>query len=473
MDWSSLHHDAPEWYKDAKFGLFFHWGPVSVPAYENEWYSRNIYCKGSKQNIYHEQHYGKLKDFGYKDFFPMFKGENFDPDEWADLVVRSGAKYAGPVSEHADNFSMWHSKVNPVNSVTYMGRDVVGECAAAFRKQNIKVLATFHHSWLWGWFMSTDNEADVYDPKNEVYYGPALPLETNRMFPYRLPDDKFCKVWLEKIKEVSQNYKPDVLYYDSRTCIIPEEYRYAAADFYYNACGIKDGIMTYKGQDFPEKLGVYDVERGRFKDAQSYTWQTDDRLEDNITWCIVQNPKYIPAPRILQQLCDVVSKNGNLLLNVGPREDGTFAEEAKKELYAIGDWLKKYGEAIYGTRPFYVAAEGVTEGKNEDYNAERVQQQIKQKGIEMESGEYKLTGRDFRFTKKGNSVYAIAMGAPKDGAYTIHALRRDGYIGDNITVSIPGFDGKVEYTRDTEGMTVKIPEGLNESLYVIKVTENK
>ena len=118
-NWDDVKKEVPEWFRDAKFGLFFHWGPYSVPSFENEWYSRNMYAKGSSQNKHHVETYGPLNKFGYKDFFPMFKGEKFDPEEWAELVVRSGAKYAGPVTEHADNFSMWNSKVNPINCVNY------------------------------------------------------------------------------------------------------------------------------------------------------------------------------------------------------------------------------------------------------------------------------------------------------------------------------------------------------------------
>ena len=158
VNWNNVKREAPKWFRDAKFGLFFHWGPYSVPAYQNEWYSRNMYCKGLEQNQYHEKTYGSLHDFGYKDFYDMLKGEKFDPDQWASLVKRSGAKYAGAVSEHADNFSMWDSAVNPINSMNYgPHRDIVGECTEAFRKQGIRTVATFHHQWLWGWFMSTDN----------------------------------------------------------------------------------------------------------------------------------------------------------------------------------------------------------------------------------------------------------------------------------------------------------------------------
>ena len=247
VNWNNVKREAPKWFRDAKFGLFFHWGPYSVPAYQNEWYSRNMYCKGLEQNQYHEKTYGSLHDFGYKDFYDMLKGEKFDPDQWASLVKRSGAKYAGAVSEHADNFSMWDSAVNPINSMNYgPHRDIVGECTEAFRKQGIRTVATFHHQWLWGWFMSTDNEADVYIPENEKYYGPALPLETNRYIPYRYPDEAFCKIWRDKVLEVIDKYEPDEVYFDSRTCIIQEDYRYDVAEYYYNTRGIKDGIIILR-----------------------------------------------------------------------------------------------------------------------------------------------------------------------------------------------------------------------------------
>ena len=456
MDWKPLVHDAPQWMRDGKFGLFFHWGVYSVPACENEWYSRNMYLKGSLQNLEHERRFGPLSQFGYKDFIPMFKGERFDPDAWASLVQLSGARYAGPVTEHADNYSLWDSQVNPVNSVrTGPHRDVAGECATAFRKKGIRYLAAFHHQWLWGWFMSTDTEADVYDPANEIYYGPALPLETNRYMPYRKPDRKFCDTWLSKIREVCEKYRPDVLYFDGRALILPEEYRYAAAKCYYDA--VPQGIITYKQEDFPECLGVFDVECGRFADRQPFFWQTDDRLEDRITWCIVQGPKYKPASRIIQQIADVTAKNGCLLLNVGPRQDGTFHPDAIRELKRIGEWLSVNGEAIYGTRPFAVAGEGVTVGANEDYNVDRVRQQMKD-GLASESGQYRLTGDDVRYTQTNAAVYVIGFGHPRDDTLRLRALREGGALGRVRSVRMLGCDSAIIYSRDAEQMTLHLPE---------------
>lgn len=472
VDWESVKRKAPEWFRDAKFGLFFHWGPYCVPAYQNEWYSRNMYSKGLEQNKYHEKTYGKVKDFGYKDFYPMMKGEKFDAEEWADLVEISGARYAGPVSEHGDNFSMWDSKVNPVNSVAYgPHRDVVGECTKAFRKRGIRMLATFHHQWLWGWFMSSDNEADVYDPANEIYYGQALPLETNRYIPYRYPNETFLKTWRDKVNEVVDRYEPDVIYFDSRTCIIDEKYRYDIADYYYHKKGIKDGILTYKQNDFPEGVGVFDIECGRFALPKPFAWQSDDRLEDNITWCMVQEPKYKSAEKIIHQLCDIVSKNGNLLLNVGPYADGSFHPEAVGILKEIGSWLRLNGEGIYGTRPFDIAAEGPTVVEDADYDVDKIKEQLnKGDAVDVRSGD--LTELDFRFTRKGDTVYIIAFGWPEDGCFHIKTFREGEIYKKQIErLEMLGFNGKVTYHRDTEGLHARVTgQKPCEYAYVFKVT---
>lgn len=453
MNWNQLQRPIPEWFSEAKFGIFIHWGPYSVPAFKDEWYSRHMYSKGMPHNIHHEKTYGSLKDFGYKDFYPMMTGAKFDPEEWADLIVHSGARYAGPVSEHCDNFSLWDSSVNPVNSVNYgPHRDVVGECFSALRKRGIRTLATFHHQWLWGWFMSTDPDADVYDPKNELYYGPALPLETNRYDPWRYPDEKFCRIWREKVRELVEKYSPDALYFDSRTFIIREEDRFRMAEHFYRH--IPNGILTYKQEDFPADIGICDLERGRFSEPKSFAWQSDDRLEDNITWCMVQEPRYRSATNVIHQLCDIVSKNGNLLLNVGPYADGSFHPDAVKELYAIGDWLKINGEAIYGTHPYKAAMEGPTYIKDVNYDVSKIQEQLAT-GEESQVEQQLLTSRDFRFTSRDNSLYVIAMGWPQDGDWKIRTLKSG--TEEISSVSLLGSREPLHFTQTPEALIVHAP----------------
>ena len=473
INWESLRRNVPDWYQDVKFGLFFHWGPYSVPAYMNEWYSRNMYMTGMPQNIYHTQNYGQLKDFGYKDFYREFTGKYFDPEEWAEMVVRSGAKYAGPVAEHADNFSMWDSKVNPVNSVNYgPKRDVFGECTKAFRDKGIYILAPFHHQWLWGWFMSTDADADVYIPENEKFYGPALPIEAGRMYPYRRPDQKFNQTWFEKIKEVIDFYSPDILYFDSRAFIIDEEYRYRMLHYYYKDTNHTKGVITYKGEDFPQNVGVLDMERGCSSEIRSFVWQTDDRLEDNITWCYVQKPKYKSARKIIQQLCDNVSKNGNLLLNIGPDREGRFPEEAKRELYKIGKWLQINGEAIYGTRPWIISSEGNdVNAKDIVYGKEEAEKELRGENVILEPKAAMGKG-DYRFTQNRDYIYAIFFEWPEDGHIQIKSLAStaSGLTGMPDDIALLGYDGMVRYRAFPEYVCILLPKKKPcEEAYVIRI----
>lgn len=446
-------HPVPQWFRDAKFGLFFHWGPYCVPAYQNEWYSRNMYAKGTAQHAYHLRRYGSLSEFGYKDFIPMFKGEAFDPEEWADLVLASGARYAGPVSEHADNYSLWNSRVNPLNSVlSGPHRDVVGECFAAFRRRNIKTLATFHHQWLWGWFMSDDPEADVYNPANEGYYGPALPLETSRYAPWRLPDEAFCRLWRDKILEVVDLYGPDALYFDSRAHIIGSSFKEQVIEHFYRQ--VPSGVITYKQEDFPAGTGAPDLECGRFAETADFPWQTDDRLEDNVTWCITENPRYKSAARIIQQLADVVSKNGTLLLNVGPRADGSFHPDAVRELKEIGRWLAVCGEAIYGTRPYRVFGEGPTVIRETAFDQKKINEQL-ETGVAKENTIAALTARDIRYTTKENALYAIFFGWPQDAQLLLKAPGP--FAGSIRSVRLLGAAAQPEYQPVSNGLLVRLP----------------
>jgi alpha-L-fucosidase len=282
--WGSLtNHATPRWYEDAKFGIYYHWGLYSVPAFGSEWYSRNMYQKDSPELKHHVATYGALNQFGYKDFIPLFTADKFDAEAWVELFQKAGAQFVGPVAEHADGFSMWDSQVNPWNAAR-MGprRDLVGEMEKAARRKHLKFITTFHHQWLWGWYSTTVTNADVFDARYASFYGHALGANA---FDYEHPDPKpdlaFCNQWLEKVGEVVDRYHPDLIYFDSRTAIIDEAQRLKMLAHYYNQARDRgqEVVMTYKNDDFRPGAGVIDLECGRMASVTPYKWQTDDLMD--------------------------------------------------------------------------------------------------------------------------------------------------------------------------------------------------
>lgn len=445
-DWSKADNTCPDWFRDAKFGIYCHWGPYCVPEFEDEWYSRRMYQKDSVANLHHTETYGPLSEFGYKDFFGQFTGEHFNADEWVRLMMRGGAKYIAVCAEHADNFSMWPSRVNPVNSMNYgPRRDVVGEMKTAAGHFGVPFGATLHHSWLWGWYCSTDPSADVYNPQNEMFYGKPQPVPALLPDPPLLPDDSFNQVWLEKCKEVIDGYLPDMIYFDSRVHIIEEKYRLAFIDYYYKAArkAGKEVVFTYKFEDFPAGTGILDFESNWQHKIRQQPWQNDDMSAWN-TWCYVKDIQYKTSTNLIHQLVDDVSKNGNFLLNLCPRTDGTFTPETIALVEAIGDWLQINGEGIYGSHPFTVFGEGPTE-----QIVERI----------LKKPQYKpFTAEDIRFTQKGASVYAILLGWPHAGKISISSLRKGGVLERPIhRITMLGDGNRLSFEHDTVALTVTLP----------------
>ena len=345
--WESIGtHSNVRWFDDAKFGIYCHWGAFSVPAFcsekdfGDEWYSYHMYIKGTGVNAYHGQHYGALNKFGFKDFIPMFKAEKFDPDSWADLFRKAGARFAGPVTMFADGFAMWDSRLTRWNSVN-MGprRDVVGELAQAIRKQDMKFVSTFHHHWRWGWFPTMDKTTDTADPEYADLYGPPLPRSASllRHDPEPKPDREFCEWWLSLMGEVIDRYRPDLLWVDDKMEVMDEQYRKELLAYYYDKAAEwgREVVLTYKHDDLPPGAAVLDVERGRLDKLAADKWLTDDSIDWN-SWGYTQNHSYKSSRRLIHELIDIVSKNGNLLLNVGPMADGTFPER-RAEMPA-GNW---------------------------------------------------------------------------------------------------------------------------------------
>ncbi len=368
-NWESLsRYTVPEWYKNAKFGIFIHWGIYSVPAFGSEWYSRNMYVKDSPEYKHHVETYGKHKDFGYKDFIPMFTADKFDPDAWAELFAEAGARYVVPVAEHHDGFQMYESEISHWNAAE-MGpkRDVLGQLEESCKKKGMEIGASSHRVEHW-FFMGHGREydSDVREPMERGdFYWPAMPEPESLQDLYSepMPTEEFLQDWLVRCCEIVDKYRPKIVYFDwwiQHSAVRPYLRKFAA--YYYNRAARwgSEAVINYKHDAFLFGTAVPDVERGQFADIKPYFWQTDTAIALN-SWGYTEHNDFRPAEDIICDLVDIVSKNGCLLLNVGPKPDGTITQEDKAVLLKIGAWLKTNGEAIYGSRVWRRYGEGPTQ----------------------------------------------------------------------------------------------------------------
>jgi alpha-L-fucosidase len=394
-NWESLKkYSVPEWFRDAKFGIFIHWGVYSVPAFGSEWYPRQMYQKDSKEFKHHIEIYGPQTTFGYKDFIPMFKAEHFDPVQWVTLFKKAGAKYVVPVAEHHDGFAMYKSSLTKWNAFE-MGpkRDVIGELAAEVRKQGMIFGLSSHRIEHW-FFMNGGRrfESDVLESKYEDFYGPARE-ETETLSPEYMND------WMLRNVELVNNYHPQLFWFDwwiEQPAMDP--YRKSFAAYYYNK-GLewdKGVVINYKHISYPDGTAVLDLERGKLAGIRELPWQTDDAIGNN-SWGYAAGNTFKDARYVITNLIDIVSKNGNLLLNIGPRSDGTITDEETTVLLQTGKWLEMNGEAIYGSRPWILFGEGPTESASGSFADQKKP----------------FTAEDIRFTTKPGLLYLITLGLPK------------------------------------------------------------
>ncbi len=467
-NWNSLNqYQIPQSYKELKFGIFIHWGIYSVPAFAGEWYSRNMYIQGSREFEHHVKTYGAHKDFGYKDFIPMFTANNFNADEWAQLFEKSGAKYVIPVAEHHDGFQMYKSELSEWNAYN-MGpkRDVLGELKEAIEKRNIKVGASTHRVEHW-FFMGHGKEfdSDIKEPlKRGDFYWPAMPEGNHHdLYSEPTPTKEFLQDWLVRCCEIVDNYQPSMVYFDwwiQHSSVKPYLKKFAA--YYYNRAleWGKDVVINYKHDAFQFGCAVVDIERGQFAEAKPYYWQTDTSVARN-SWGYTVGNDYKSAKEIVCDLVDIVSKNGNFLLNIGPKSDGTIPVEDKNILLKVGEWLAVNGEGIYGSKLWRKSAEGPTQVKEGQFT---------------DSEAKVFTSEDFRFTAKGNNVYAFNLAWPKDGKISIKAFairdasRLPHFSGIVKNVTILGYDGKVKWERNEEALHI-CAEGINTEYPVtVKIT---
>lgn len=453
--WESLkNYSVPQWYMDAKFGIFIHWGVYSVPAFASEWYPRNMYIQGRPEFEHHVRTYGPQSKFGYKDFIPQFKAEKFDAERWVQLFKDAGAKYVVPVAEHHDGFAMYDCSFSDWTAAK-MGpkRDIVGELAAATRKQGLVFGVSSHRAEHW-WFFDGGRkfDSDVQDPQYDGLYGPAqMASPVSHSDAWRSkdwtpqPDTKFLEDWLARTCELVDKYQPQLIYFDwwiEQVVFEPYLQRFAAY-YYKRAAEWQKGVaINHKFDAFPEGVAVFDIERGQLKDIRPFFWQTDTAISKN-SWGYIKEQDYKTAGDIIGDLVDIVSKNGSLLLNVGPRPDGIIPEPEEQVLLDIGRWLSVNGEAIYGTRPWRVFGEGPTEVSG---------------GAFKDTKRATFTSQDIRFTTKGNTVYAIALAWPDD-ELLIKSLRAGSpHLSEQISeISLVGFPQTLVWAQDAEGLRIKVP----------------
>lgn len=450
-DWQSLQkYEVPDWYRDAKFGIFIHWGVYSVPAFGSEWYPRNMYRPESDEYKHHLSTYGPLTKLGYKDFIPMFRAEHFDPAAWARLFKEAGAKYVVPVFEHHDGFAMYDSGLSDWTAAK-MGprRDVHGELAKAVRAQGLHLGASSHrveHNF----FLDGGRkiESDVNDPQYAAFYGPAhiwMESKQSLLTDWTYVSDAYLDDWLARDAEIVRKYKPELFYFDwwiGQPSVRRHLMEFAA--FYYNDTSGRGpvGVINYKLDAMEKHSAVLDVERGQLNDIRPLYWQTDTSVS-NKSWGYIEHDSFKSPQAIIHQLVDIVSKNGNLLVNVGPRSDGTIPEEVQSVLREIGAWLKINGEGVYGTRPWKIYGEGPTkivEGAFHDTDAQP------------------FTERDFRFTTKKGTLYAFQLGWAASGDAVIHSLAAAQLEGQGIaSVLLLGWPAALPFEMQPDGLHIHAP----------------
>ena len=466
-NWESLKNiPVPENYLNVKFGIFVHWGLYSVAAFNNEWYSRNMYIKDSPEFLHHIKTFGPHKTFGYKDFIPLFKAEKFNADEWLDLFAESGAKYLMPVSEHHDGFQMYKSKISRYNAFE-MGpqRDILAELKEACDKRGITFCVSNHRIEHW-WFMGNGNNCDYEsdidkDSPDFDFYAPAAKEPANHfdLQPENPPTDEFLQDWLIRCVEIVDKYKPRVWYFDWWIQVAAAKpYLKKFAAYYYNK-GVEWGtpvVINYKHDAFPYGGAVPDIERGHFAALKPRYWQACTSCAYN-SWCYTAQNSYKTAKIIITDLIDIVSKNGCLLLNIGPKADGSIPQEEIAILRDIGAWLKVNGEAIYNTRHFKIYGEGSTEIKE---------------GFFTESEQKTYNSSDIRFTMNGGNLYAAVLEFPENGEVLITSLAANSHVWSGIIrdIKVLGYDSEncttLEYTRNDHGLLIKT-KGIKSDLPVV------
>ncbi len=448
-DESLKQYQYPEWFRDAKFGIWSHWGPQAVPR-QGDWYARRMYEEKDDAYKYHVEHYGHPSVFGYKDIIPLWKAERWDPDKLMELYKKAGAKYFVSMGTHHDNFFLWNSKLNKWNAVN-MGpkKDVVAIWQQAAKKQGLRFGVSEHLGASFTWFQAA-HDSDKQGPRAGIPYD-GTNLDYQDLYHARATsDDKdwltnnpaFQLEWYRSIKELVDNYQPDLLYSDSKMPF--EDVGRTLVSHFYNQDIIKNNgklEAVYTAKQPSGGMWVEDVERGVKDTASQYPWQTDTSIGD---WYYRTGQKYKTSTEVIQMLVDIVSKNGNLLINVVQTPEGDLEPDMLKILEEIGVWTSANGEGIYGSRPWKV------------YGEKPADKQVRKLGRFDEN--FGFSSKDIRFTTKGTTLYAYCLGKPESDI-TIRSLAKTSKLAEKAVASVTmiGSNEKLRWKQLSDALVIKKP----------------
>jgi alpha-L-fucosidase len=470
--WESLlEYDAPEWYRDAKFGIWAHWSPQCVPE-AGDWYARSMYMEGSDQYKYHLEHYGHPSNFGYKDLCPQWTLLNWEPGELIERYKKAGARFFFALANHHDGFDAWDSRYQPWNAAR-MGphRDVVGIWKDAARKQGLRFGVTVHQARNWWWFQ-TAHGADKTGPTTGVSYDGDLTAADGkgqwweRFDPQRLygakhpfdalPDISYVKNFYDRTRDLIDQHDPDLLYFDNALLPLGWGGMNIGSYFYNHNLKTRGGKMeaVINIKEVPDRLAksaIADYERGITSRIMPYPWQSETCIGDwHYNRKLYDQPGqfggYLPPKDIIHWMIDAVSKNGTFVLNIPGRPDGTIDSKEIAVLDRIADWMLVNGEAIYETRPWKIFGEGPNEAKSGSFQGKSIS---------------RLGEKDIRFTRnKANTVvYAIVLGWPAE-AVVVRSMGTASATqpGKVKHVQLLGTDENLMWKQTDSGLRVKLPK---------------
>lgn len=502
-NWSSLvgGYHAPDWFRDAKFGIWAHWSAQCVPE-AGDWYARDMYLQGSRAYRHHVRHYGHPADIGFMEMYPRWTAARWDPERLIDLYQRAGARYFMALANHHDNFDTYPSSHHGWNATRYgPKRDIVGTWAKLARDRGMRFGVSNHSAHAWHWYQPAygyDPEGlragqrydasrltradgigkwwDGLDPQ-QLYTGRTMPMPDgirsiadanawheahDRVWTEEPPaqNPAFVRNWLLRCRELVDLYRPDMLYFDNFTLPLGQAGLDMAAYMYNRSMDWHDGrneaVVTAKATPAERRPGIIDVvERGTHDSIQRYPFQTETCLGNwHYDRDLYARDGYKTPRKVLHTLCDVVAKNGNMMLSVPMRGDGTIDEKEEAIVERIAAWMGRYGSALYGSRPWHLLGEGPTASRSGQFN---------------EGGQdTPYTPRDVRYVRKGAAVHAFTLGWPEDGVARFPALART---GTPRRVTIPGDAQPLTFRRTAQALEVDLPSGLRNDIGVGLVVE--